>query len=119
MLFRRSPGVKLVETLRRTGKKHLVVFRFNQDEYRDTHGVRVPSCWGYDKATGKVRIVEKQRAQLGARFEKLFQVMAMYLEEGCQPPADEPVFVIELFYDTYDAGGARHFGWCGDGGQVQ
>ena len=91
---------KLVETLRRTGKKHLVVFRFNQDEYRDAHGVRVPSCWGYDKATGRVRIVEKQRAQLDARFEKLFQVMAMYLEEGCRPPEDEPVFVIELFYDT-------------------
>ena len=34
------------------------------------------------------------------RFEKLFQVMAMYLEEGCRPPEDEPVFVIELFYDT-------------------
>ena len=64
---------------------------------------RVASCWGYDKATGKVRIVEKQRVQLDARFEKLFQVMATYLEEGCQPPADEPVFVIELFYDTYDA----------------
>jgi len=62
--------------------------------------VRVPSCWGYDKATGRVRIVEKQRAQLDARFEKLFQVMAMYLEEGCRPPEDEPVFIIELFYDT-------------------
>jgi hypothetical protein len=34
---------KLVETLRRSGKKYLVVFRFNQDEYRDAHGVRVPS----------------------------------------------------------------------------
>lgn len=95
-----SEHQKLVETLRRTGKKHLVVFRFNQDEYRDAHGVRLPSCWGYDKVTGKVRIVEKQRAQLDARFEKLFQVMAMYLEEGCRPPEDEPVFVIELFYDT-------------------
>ena len=38
--------------------------------------------------------------QLDARFEKLFQVMAMYLEEGCRPPEDEPVFIIELFYDT-------------------
>ena len=94
---------KLLETLRRTGKKHLVVFRFNQDEYRDAHGVRVPSCWGYDKATGKVRIVEKQRAQLDARFQKLFQTMAMYLEDGCRPPADEPIFVIELFYDTHGA----------------
>ena len=110
---------KLVETLRRTGKKHLVVFRFNQDEYRDVHGVRVPSCWGYDKTTGKVRIVEKQRAQLDARFEKLFQVMAMYLEEGCQPPAYEPVFVIELFYDTYSEYNAGWVGWCGDGGQMQ
>ena len=114
-----SERQKLVETLRRTGRKHLVVFRFNQDEYHDAHGVRVPSCWGYDKATGKVRIVEKQRTQLDARFDKLFQVMAMYLEEGCRPPADEPVFVIELFYDTYDAGGARWVGGVGTADKVQ
>ena len=37
-------------------------------------------------------------------FEKLFQVMAVYLEEGCRPPEDEAIFVIELFYDTYDVG---------------
>ena len=97
-----SERQKLKETLRRTGKKQLVVFRFNQDEYHDVYGMRIPSCWGYNKATGRVHIVERQRAQLDARFHKLFQVMAMYLEEGQRPPPDIPIFVLELFYDNYD-----------------
>jgi len=90
---------KLEETLQRCGKAQLVVVRFNQDNYVDAHGRLIASCWGHDHHTGQLCIVEKQRAQLNARFEKLFQILAIYLEEGGRPPAEESIFVIELFYD--------------------
>jgi len=98
----------------------LVMLRFNPDHYTDlATGLRVPSCFHYNKKKGSVTPDPAQKKQWDLRIEALFARVRVfldrkdpaYMEEVPEPPPGRCIYMEELFYDDVsgvtDAGKAK------------
>jgi len=94
-------------------KKHagprlaLVMLRFNPDEYTDVAtGLRVPSCFHYNKTSGTHTVNPAQKKQWDLRIKALCARIRVfldrtdpaYMEEVPEPPPGRSIYMEELFY---------------------
>lgn len=72
----------------------LIVIRFNPDAYIDPRGVRVPSCFSYDKVRGSYVSTRKEK-EWNERLSSLNRTIASAI--SCIP--EKSITEIRLFYD--------------------
>ena len=97
-----------------------MMLRFNPDEYTDVAtGLRVPSCFKFNKKTGTVTVNPTQKKQWHTRIDALCarvrvfldRTDAAYMEEVPKPPPGRCIYLEELFYEDVsgvtDAGKAK------------
>jgi hypothetical protein len=77
------------------------VIRFNPDQYKNSNGKSVPSCWTYNK-DGFVKVKKKSEAEWHERLEALRREVSHVLENEAAVTAagaDRPYTIRTLFYD--------------------
>ena len=72
----------------------IVFIRFNPDDYTDTHGVLVKSCWRINRQTGVMQIAKTKQKEWNARIETLKQQIQYWIDH----PTEKTVEIVELFY---------------------
>lgn len=79
------------------GSRPLVVVRFNPDEYIDTTGAVVTSCWGYTPDRGLSRVKARKQKEWRNRLHTLKEHIH-YISENA---SSKEVDVVHLFYDGW------------------
>ncbi len=85
---------RAMEIFRDSGRRPLVMIRFNPDGYTDESGRKHPSPWGVQKHTGVLSVMPKRRAAWDARLEALRVAVASAL---AAPPVKDVTFVFLYF----------------------
>ena len=85
---------RVMEIFRDSGRRPLVMIRFNPDGYTDESGRKHPSPWGVQKHTGVLSVMPKRRAAWDARLEALRVAVASAL---AAPPVKDVTFVFLYF----------------------
>jgi hypothetical protein len=88
-------SLKVVQHFQDAGSVNHVIIRFNPDEYHDTSGTKVPSCWGKTPTTMEPRVAPKQVKQWADRLLKLKETVQMFILH----PPERSIEIVELFYD--------------------
>jgi hypothetical protein len=86
---------RLCELYQDFGHTPVVFVRFNPDDFMDTDGTKVTSCFGYDKAS--VCTIKKCKVQeFGNRIRLLYSTIEQYTTEF---RTERPITQDHLFYD--------------------
>ena len=86
-----------------SGRRQVVLLRFNPDAYTREDGTRVPTCFHESKLKNSVAVNPKQKAQWDARLDYLATAIRMWADPEAvvpEPQEGRPVFTHELYYDN-------------------
>ena len=84
---------RLMELAQDLGHRHMVVIRFNPDNYETLQGEGVPSCWKLNKK-GVVHIPKEQQKNWDARIEVLLETIQYWIDNQ----SEKQIEIVELFY---------------------
>ena len=75
--------------------RSIVFIRFNPDEYIDSNGSEVKSCWKINRKTGILIIDKNKIEEWNARLQSLRDQIQYWIDNTCE----EPIKTVHLFYD--------------------
>jgi hypothetical protein len=84
---------RLMEISRDLSHRNIVFIRFNPDEYTDSSGKTVKSCWRINKL-GLMGIMKSKESEWQQRIHLLKEKIQYFVEN----PSEKMVEIIELFY---------------------
>ena len=76
--------------------RSIVIIRFNPDDYVNSQGIKITSCWIPAKNTGILIVKPTKRLEWNQRICCLFDKIEYWMSN--QPSI--PVEIIKLFYDN-------------------
>jgi hypothetical protein len=85
---------RLMEISRDIDHRDLIMIRFNPDDYYDSNGKRVTSCFGIN-AKGLLHVRLSKRKEWQRRLDLLEKTVTCWMTQ----PSDRTVRVVHLFYD--------------------
>lgn len=88
---------RLVELFKDTGSRPMTMIRFNPDDYIDSGGKRIASCWGTTKEKGLLEVKPSKRKEWATRLDAL--VVAIDCVINADGTGRKEIDVIHLFYD--------------------
>lgn len=84
---------RLMELSQDLNHRPIVFIRFNPDDYTNTNGILVKSCWKLNKL-GVMQITKSKQKEWEDRLESLKQQIKYWIEN----PTEKTIEIIELFY---------------------
>ena len=75
--------------------RSIVFIRFNPDDYIDSNGMAVKSCWKINKTSGILVLNRNKIEEWNARLERLREQIQYWIDNCCE----EPIKSVHLFYD--------------------
>ena len=85
---------RLMQLSQDVGHRPIVFIRFNPDDYIDTNGKKVTSCWRVDNRTGILHVPVSKTEEWSKRIEILKETINYWVSN----PTEKTVEIIELFY---------------------
>jgi hypothetical protein len=86
---------RLMEIFRDCGSRSMAFLRFNPDDYVNSTGKRIASCWGITKDRGLFTVKENKKSEWSTRLNALVDTIKMQLDLEERKDID----VVHLFYD--------------------
>jgi hypothetical protein len=83
---------RIMQLMQDAKMRPIVIIRLNPDAYVDSNGVRVPSCWTYEKSR---LIVNDTNAK---EWERRLELLAQTIIDNIKEPPQKEVTVVELFF---------------------
>ena len=84
---------RLMEISQDLGHRPVVFIRFNPDEYETSDGVKITSCWNYDKK-GNMKVKKSKEREWKERLDILIQQIRYWIDN----PTEKTIEIIQLFY---------------------
>lgn len=85
---------RLMQLSQDVGHRSIVFIRFNPDDYIDTNGKKITSCWRVNNKTGLMMISNTKIEEWSKRIEILKETINYWVSN----PTEKTVEIIELFY---------------------
>ena len=84
---------RLMELSLDVGHRPIVFIRFNPDDYKDTNGVTIKSCWKLNKL-GIMSIIKNKHSEWDKRIDSLKDQIQYWIDNK----TEKTVEIVELFY---------------------
>jgi len=88
---------RMMELFQDAGSRHMVMIRFNPDQYYDHEGKSIPSCWEYTKDKGLCHVKPNKQKEWQNRLD----ILQQYVKHICENRIDKEIHVEHLFYDGW------------------
>jgi hypothetical protein len=86
---------RLMEISQDVGHRPIVFIRFNPDDYIDSNGKKIKSCWTPNNKTNILHVSKSKQAEWNHRLDVLKNQIQYWLDNN----TDKTIEIIQLFYD--------------------
>ena len=84
---------RLMEISKDVGHRPIVFIRFNPDDYIDSEGIKIKSCWKMNKL-GVLQILNTKKNE----WEERINILKTQIQYWIDNPSNKTIEIIELFY---------------------
>jgi hypothetical protein len=86
---------RLMEISQDVGHRPIVFIRFNPDDYIDSNGKKIKSCWSPNNKTNILHVSKSKQVEWNHRLDVLKNQIQYWLDNT----TDKTIEIIQLFYD--------------------